>query len=162
MDVAALQIILQQDAERLAALTPHLPRPERSEARQLTLRVWQALDAQVTEPAQVLALTLELQHTLSPIDAGKPAQPVWQMRTARPLPELLRKTLVADRVAGWQARFDRRWQVRVALSAVRLKWLESRVAERAPTHVATVRQPEEAQNRESLELLHKRGRTRFS
>ena len=162
MNTAALQAILQLDGARLAALLPTMPRAERPEARQLAVRVWQELEAATANPQNLLALTLELQQLLSPMDAGKPATPVWSMRTARPLPEVLRRTLVADRVIGWQARFDRRWQVRVALTAERMAWLQARVAARAPTQVATVRQPDEAQSRESLELLHKRGRTRFS
>ena len=161
MDVAALQAILRQDAERLATVVGQLPRGDRALARTLARRAWQALEIETADDA-LLAVTLDVQAVLAAIDGGKPLQPVWQMRVQRPWPEVLRRTLVADRVLAWQRRFDARWRVRVALSAARLQWLEARVAERAPTQVATVRAPEETQNRESLELLHKRGRSRFS
>ena len=162
MVASALHAIVRHDAERLAALMAQIPRAERPDARQLALHAWQELEAETPSEPRLLTLAQALYTTLAPLDAGRPPLTVWQMRTARPLPEALRRTLVADRVLGWQQRFDRRWQVRMAMSAARLQWLESRVTERAPTQVAMVRPPEEAQNRESLELLHKRGRTRFS
>jgi len=162
MDVAALAQILRLDVERLVALTPQLPRELRGQARGLALRAWQGLEAETQDGAALLSVLNDMHGLLAPTDAGRTTMTVWQMRVAKPEPERMRRTLVADRVAQWQARFDRRWQVRLAVSAARLQWLESRVAERAPTQVATVRQPEVAQGRDSLELLHKRGRTRFS
>jgi hypothetical protein len=162
MNRAALLAILGLDVARLALLLPQLPRADRPHLRNLTLRAYQELEAVTQDDVALLALTLEVQGALMPFDSGQPPQTVWTMRTSHIWPESLRRTIVADRVVAWQTRFDRRWQVRMALSAARLAWLESRVAERAPTQVATVRAPEEKQNRESLELLHKRGRTRFS
>ena len=162
MDRVALEAIVRQDLARLALVLPQLPRAQRPDARTLMLRAYQALEAETPGAADLLLLTLEVQQTLAPLDAGQPAQSVWHMRATHVWPETLRRTIVADRVLVWQRRFDQRFRVRMALSAARLAWLESRMSERSPTQVATVRAPEETQNRESLELLHKRGRTRFS
>ncbi len=162
MGTRALRAILRQDAERLAVLMPLVPRAERADARQVAVRAWQELHADAHSEANVRALVLELQKRLAGLDAGKPAHSVWRMRIVRPMPEFLRRTVVADRVLTWQRRLERRWQVGLALSAARLAWLDARVAECAPTRVAAIRPPEKASNRVSLELLHKRGRTRFS
>ena len=162
MDRAALLAIVALDLARLTLLVPQLPRADRPHARNLALRAYQELEAATPDDLALLALLLEVQGVLAPFDAGRPPQTVWTMRASRVWPETLRRTIVADRVLAWQTRFDRRWRVRMAMSAARLAWLESRMAERAPTQVATVRAPEEKENRESLELLHKRGRTRFS
>ena len=162
MDCAALAKILADDLALLTLHLPHQPRADRPQLRHLTLRAYQQLAAEVLDPNLLLALTREVQNALQPLDAGRPPQTVWAMRTTRVWPEALRRTIVADRVVAWQLRFDRRWRVRMALSAARLAWLEAHIAKQSPTQVATVRAPDEKPSRESLELLHKRGRTRFS
>ena len=117
MDAHALHAVLRHDAQLLAARLPELPRADRPTARQLALRVWQVLDDPKPEAPALLALLGELHAVLGVLELGKPAMAVWRMRATQPWPEVLRRTLVADRVVAWQQRFDRRWQVRVALSA---------------------------------------------
>ncbi len=162
MDAHALHAVLRHDAELLAARLPEMPRADRPAARQLALRAWRLLDDPKPKAPALLALLGELHAVLGVRELGKPAMAVWRMRATQPWPEVLRRTLVADRVVAWQRRFDQRWQARVALSAARIDWLEARVAGRAHTQVATVRAPTESPGREPLELLHKRGRSRFS
>lgn len=162
MDVLALQAILRHDAERLAAVVAALPREVRPDARKLAVRVWQELDARNSKAGSVLALALELQALLRSVDAGKPPRSIWQMRMARPWPEALRRTLVAERLGTWQQHLEQKWQVRLALSAARLAWLDARMAQRTSTSVAVVRQPQDDRGRDCLELLHRRGRSRFS
>ena len=161
MDAAPLRAVLDADLAQLAARWAELPRPARPAARSLLWRGYRAIaDARVARSSlcDVAAAVAGLLRSL-PAPALLPA---YRMRPRPPWPQILRPTLVGDRAAAWQTRLDRRWRVPVALSPERLAWFDQRVAARAPTQVATVRQPTEAGSRDALELVHKRGRSRFS
>lgn len=95
-------------------------------------------------------------------DRGAGARPIGQMRIHRPfadrvvVPPSARQTdQLARRVAG-------HFKARLALTEARLKWFEDRANSQAPTSVAQVRQPDGDKDRLGLELLRKRGTSRYS
>lgn len=155
-----LREILGADAEKLAAELQNLPRNERARARTALWQAYQELEQPKLRKKALLTSLVAIGNLMKLLEKPLPLT-VWQMRQMQPYPEVLRRTLVADRVLGWKQRYDLRWQVRMALSARRLAWWENRLGGKPPTHVATVREPEK-QDRDALELLHKRGRSRFS
>lgn len=95
-------------------------------------------------------------------DRGAGARPIGQMRIHRPfadrvvVPPSARQTdQLARKVAG-------HFRARLALTEARLKWFEDRANSQAPTSVAQVRQPDGDKDRLGLELLRKRGTSRYS
>jgi hypothetical protein len=89
----------------------------------------------------------------------------------KPMPERPRPIAAATITEGTARQVARHFSVRVAVDRRRLEWFEARCRDQDPTRVAKVRQPDDAAKngqtvkkdaRESLELLVKRGPSRFS
>ena len=157
MATQALVAVVRAEAELLATRLPHLARDERAQARQVLWVAWQALDAPRPK-RQVLG---SVAHALVPWRQADAIASAWTLRKLRPHPTFIRRTLVGDPASGWANHLTHRWQPRLALSPTRLAWWEARLTGEVPVHAASIRTPEK-QDRQALELLHKRGRSRFS
>ena len=157
MDDTALTTLVRDAAQDVADRVPHLPRPARTDARALVWEAWQALTPHQPSHATLVMVA----RKLAAWRGVERLASVWEMRCQRPRPSFVRRTVVADRVRDWDVRLARKWQARLALSEVRLAWWQARVsgASLAPRPAI---QPAEQQPRAPLELLHKRGRSRFS
>jgi hypothetical protein len=119
--------------------------------------------AEPVQPAELLALLHALAALRTELgDAGagiKRLQDVWihKPHPERPLP------IEAARATERTARtVVKHFTVRVAVDKKRMAWFEARCSEQDPTRVAKVRQPDEKDNREPMELLVKKGHSRFS
>jgi hypothetical protein len=96
-------------------------------------------------------------------DRGAGAKPIAEVWVRTPFPERPQVIAGARRAEGSLERLTARWRVRVAVDRDRLAWFEARCQESNPTRVATVRAPStEQSNRDSLELLVRKGPTKFS
>lgn len=173
--------ILALDAQRLGQLSKDtgLDRALRAELRPLLWQLWQvaspaqpeSADEAGEEPAAAAPTLAELQALVRASsealrrcgdDRGGGARPIQHMRIHKPfadrvvLPPSARQT---QRLAQTVARH---FSARLALTEARLKWFEDRANSTAPTSVAQVRQPEADKERLGLELLRKRGQSKYS
>jgi BMFP domain-containing protein YqiC len=171
--VDALVAVMRADAEVVARAIAVLPREVKQQARTVLWRAFALIDVgggdDAAAPAPVLADLLPAAFELADLRrASGDSFPcgilrLCQVRLARPLPDRIlplagpRKTArVADAVAS-------HFRARVALTEARIAWFEARANKTPPTHVATVRQPDEAKEaRDALELLVRKGRSKFS
>lgn len=115
------------------------------------------------EPGEILALLREvesLRHELG--DAGAGIRRLREVLIRTPHPEKPLPIEAARATERTARAVLRRFSVRVALDKKRMAWFEARCSEQDPTRVAKVRQPDEKDNREPMELLVKKGQSRFS
>lgn len=155
-DPALIQL-LRQEAEALSGRLLALPRQKRQDARAVLWQAWQTLDGRSPRPTALVEVARALARVQEPLTFGDAAR----MRTLQPMSTVLRATLVADAADQWTGQLAQKWHARLALSRRRLAWWEARLSGDSPARVATVRPPDK-QEREALELLHKRGRSPFS
>lgn len=173
--------ILALDAQRLGQLSKdsRLDRALRAELRPLLWQLWQiaspsqpeSADEAGEEPAVAAPTLAELQALERASsealrrcgdDRGGGARPIGHMRIHRPfadrvvLPPSTRQTHRLAQVVA------RHFSARLALTEARLKWFEDRANSTAPTSVAQVRQPDADKERLGLELLRKRGQSKYS
>lgn len=96
-------------------------------------------------------------------DRGAGARPIAEVWLRTPFPERPQVIAGALRAEVSLERLTARWRVRVAIDRERLAWFEARCQESNPTRVATVRAPStEQSNRDALELLVRKGPSKFS
>ncbi len=169
--------ILADDAAFIAAAVrlPSVDKTLRQKARGLLWQAWALVqppepepdaDAVATpppEPSEILALLRTLMQLRIDLgDAGAGIRPLRQVLLRKPHPERplpIEAARATERTArGVLGHFA----VRVGIDAKRLAWFEARCSEQDPTRVAKVRPPDEKDNRQPLELLVKKGQSRFS
>jgi hypothetical protein len=95
-------------------------------------------------------------------DRGAGAWRIGQMRIHRPFADRVVVPPSARQTDQLAQRVARHFKARLALTEARLKWFEDRANSQAPTSVAQVRQPDGDKDRLGLELLRKRGTSRYS
>jgi hypothetical protein len=95
-------------------------------------------------------------------DRGAGARPIGQVRIHRPFADRVVVPPSARQTDQLARRVARHFKARLALTEARLKWFEDRANSQAPTSVAQVRQPDGDKDRLGLELLRKRGTSRYS
>ncbi|MSP90308.1 MAG: hypothetical protein EXR79_00645 [Myxococcales bacterium] len=172
-----LAAIARADAEAIAALV-HLGGIGKAVKARARAVLWRAFEA--LEPARPdgdddvgpmaappdwrgLALELEFVRTLCGDRAPAGVRRLQSVRIARPFPDRIRAIPSSVQTDHLARRVAGRFRLSVALTAERLAWFEARSSKESPTHVATVRQPDTSkESRDSLELLVRAGRSKFS
>lgn len=179
--------LLQADAARLSTLVQSaaLDKDSRQAVRALLWRVYVAVEPPAAEdadgvdaapeggpatappldPDTAWALLRELEAWLRRLgdDRGAGAKKIKDVRVQKPLAERVAVPPSSRQTQHLAAAVDGHFRTRLALTDQRLAWFEARVAPAAPTSVATVKPPAEADaERLDLELLRKAGRTKFS
>lgn len=167
-----LRAVAQADAARLAQLLQQgkVARELRPSARALLAEAWRAL-SEPEEPstppvaaAVIAGLARDLEAMLRQCgdDHGAGARPLQQVRVARPLPDRVAVPPSARQTESLARAVGDHFRARVALTADRLAWFETRSSQQPPTQVATVKQPDGEPERADLELLRKAGKSKFS
>lgn len=175
--------LLAVDAERLAQLArdPRVDRALRGELRPLLWQLWQTLTppaedasgegadgAQDAAPplsvAELRALVERCAEALRRCgdDRGAGARPIGQVRIHKPFGDRVVVPPSARQTARLALTVAGHFKARLALTEARLKWFEDRANSQAPTSVAQVRQPDGDKERLGLELLRKRGTSKYS
>ncbi len=95
-------------------------------------------------------------------DRGAGAWPIGRLRIGRPFVDRVSVPPSARQTDQLALRVTRHFKARLALTEARIKWFEDRANSQAPTSVAQVRQPAAEKERLGLELLRKRGTSRYS
>ena len=171
---------------------PTVERPLRQRGRALLWQVYAALDAvsatleaeATVEPAaapeadaepprpapnakDILVLQQAMQAMRRELgdDRGAGARRIGAVWVRTPMPPRPTDMLPSVRLTEWLVRaVTLHFRSRVALTPARLAWFEERCGDKGknPTKVAMVRQPEQSDSRDSLELLTKNGKSKFS
>ena len=168
--------ILVLDAQQIGLLSKdmRLERALRAELRPLLWRLWQVASppaAQDGEPppeqptaAELLDLVRLSAEALRRCgdDRGAGARAIRHMRIHKPFADRVVLPPSARQTQRLAQAVERHFSARLALTPARLKWFEDRANSSAPTSVAQVRQPEADAERLGLELLRKRGTSKYS
>jgi hypothetical protein len=181
IDVASaadLVAVMRADAEVVSQAIASLPREAKQRARTVLWRAFALIDgaggddeagsgspAHAPSVADLLPAALELAELRRAIGDGFPCGigRLHQVRIARPLPDRIVPLAGPRKTAHVARAVASHFRARVALTESRIAWFEERANKRPPTHVATVRQPDEAKEaRDALELLVRKGRSKFS
>ena len=175
VDAIALAEVVRADAEAIAALvqTAALPKEIKARARAALWRAFAALEPAPPEEAapaapeatdwQLIAAELEQVRSLCGDRPLAGVRRLHLVRIARPLPDRILPIPSSVQTDHLARRVARRFRMPVALTPARLAWFEARSSKESPSHVATVRQPDASkESRDSLELLVRTGRSKFS
>ncbi len=168
--------ILALDAQRLGQLAkdPRLDRALRAELRPLLWQLWQVVSPELPEegePAATVPPIEQLQGLARASaealrrcgdDRGGGARAIGQVRIHKPFADRVVLPPSARQTHRLALTVARHFSARLALTPARLKWFEDRANSSAPTSVAQVRQPEADAERLGLELLRKRGPSKYS
>lgn len=168
--------ILALDAQQLGRLAKdtRLDRALRAELRPLVWRLWQvvapaaadegeapAFEPTVADLKELVRVSAEALRRCGD-DRGGGAWPIQQMRIHKPFGDRVVVPPSARQTQRLALTVARHFAARLALTPARLKWFEDRANSSAPTSVAHVRQPEADAERLGLELLRKRGSSKYS
>ncbi len=176
---AALVAILQQDAELIADLA-RLRRGERADrlaARLLLARVYAVLEppeaAQPTsadgpDPVALAAIALEaaaLRRRLAG-PGWQILRPIGEVWIREPYPEFFMQPSGATAAQRLAAQREAQFSLKLALNDQRVGWMEKRCTATQPGLLRPVRTPKTGEGNRlgasELELLRKRGRSKFS
>jgi len=173
----SLTEIVREQARHLATLLRKRPGDRRSRARardvlqQVFVLDEAEQDAKDNDPAhnkdswvEVCWQLVELERQFSESDQVERCVFNWTVRV--PFPERFMRPISAYRAEQLSIRCLEHWRVNLALSEERIAWMESRCSAAQPGLLRPMRQSEatraERLSGSELELLRKRGRSRFS
>ena len=176
---AALVAILQEDAERIAALA-RLRRGERADrlaARLLLARVYAVLEplavdhptsADAPDPVALAAIAVEVAALRRRL-AGPGWQilrPIGEVWIREPYPEFFMRPSGATGAQRLATQREAQFSLKLALNDQRIAWMEKRCTADQPGLLRPVRTPKAGDGHRlgasELELLRKRGRSKFS
>ena len=166
--------VLQADAEQIGALLGQ-GRVAREQRQTTRARLWQAFalleqagQGQAVEPVALTDLRADLEALRRSVGDGWPAGilPLQQVWIRKPLPPRLTLPACARATHRLVRLVEGHFAAAVALTPQRLDWFDRRCGQADPTHVAQVRQPDDAKtsrlSTSEMALLVKKGPSRFS
>lgn len=167
---------MQQDAACVAQLLrgPGVSREQRQAARSQLWHAFALLQAQERDDApqstdqEFLDALMNLEALRTRLGDRAPwgVRKLHEVWIRSPMPERLLLPASARSTAHLTRAVERHFAATVALTAGRLAWFDKRCAQADPTHVAVVRQPDDAKTSRlsgsELSLLVKKGPSRFS
>lgn len=172
--VQAWLSVLQADAEQIGSLLGggRVARELRQAAR---AQLWQAFalvelaaQGQAVAPDALRTLRDGLEQLRRSLGDGSPAgiRPLQQVWIRKPLPPRLVLPASARATQRLVQLVEGHFSAAVALTPARLDWFDRRCSQADPTHVAQVRQPDDAKTSRlsagEMALLVKKGPSRFS
>ncbi|GEM_PF-2634359 len=180
MDQDALVAVVRADAERVARLlrSKAVDAKARRRARPVLMRAFAATDREDVEGDDETAAALDLVELLDAaadlqearrelgdgaLDATRPLKDVW-IRT--PMPDRVLPLVFVDRRTRFVAAVQERVDVNMAIDDERIAYFEARCDVKQPGMVKPIVERTDAEGERllssELELLRKRGRSRFS